>query len=85
MQELRSMYSNTINYSQWVSLYPIDAKPYVDELMTRHDISRNDAENTCFNMIKRLVIGRVQVAIDSKLQEDEIKYWNQEYRSCVGR
>ncbi|ENN2394594.1 hypothetical protein WOC08_23975 [Vibrio parahaemolyticus] len=85
LQELRSTYSNTTNYSQWVSLHPIDAKPYVDELMTRQGISRSDAENTYFNTSKRFVIGRVQVAIDSKLQEDEIKYWNQVYKSCVGR
>ncbi len=83
--ELRSTYSDTINYSQWVSLHPIDAKPYVDELMIRHGISRSDAESAYFNMSKRFVIGRVQVAIDSKLQEDGIKYWNQEYKSCVGR
>ncbi|MCR9628861.1 hypothetical protein P3583_09555 [Vibrio parahaemolyticus] len=80
---LRTQYASSRNYSEFAALFDSDITTLVDAIMKAQGVSRSEGEELFFRTLKPYHIERVQIAIDSKRQGDEVGYWNDIYKSCV--
>ncbi|MFV8385092.1 hypothetical protein ACNO5E_13465 [Vibrio parahaemolyticus] len=81
--QLRSAYSKTENYNQYIAIDQVDSTQYVAALMQKHKLNRKDAEALYFKTVKPNTINSIQVGIDALMAEDQQKYWNEQYKNCV--